>query len=92
MYVLTVCADCSVPREVRFQHDILPDCAYRLASTCWANGQLEVISSFTSCQDIAAPDTKVDDVHFDSNNAAHAGHADTSLVVPGGSVTQTDVS
>ena len=81
---------CSVPREVRFQHDISPRCAYRLASTCWANGQLEVIPSLTSSETTDGAKSTAADLHCDGTTQTR--QADASLVMAGGSAFQTNTS
>ena len=81
---------CSVPREVRFQHDISPRCAYRLASTCWANGQLEVIPCLTSSETTDGAKSLAGDLHCDGTTQTR--QADASLVMAGGSAFQTNTS
>ncbi|KAA6418913.1 MAG: hypothetical protein FRX49_11139 [Trebouxia sp. A1-2] len=79
---------CSVPREMRLQHAIFPDCAYRLAATCWANAQLEVIPRFATHFGANMQDPSLDSC-FDSGHQAQSGHMNTAIVMPGGSVSQT---
>ena len=44
------CDVCRAPQEMRLQHEISPDCDYRLALTSWANGRFDVIPSFTPAE------------------------------------------
>lgn len=85
-------ACCSVPRELQFQHDIFPDCAYRLACTCWANAQLEVIPSFTSSLGTVAQDQHVRESCADGSSDTEASHVNTAIVMAGGSVSQTELA
>lgn len=77
---------CSVSREVRLQHAIFPDCAYRLAATCWANAQLEVVPRFSPS--LSMQDHNLDSC-FDGCHQIQSGHVNTAMVMPGGSVSQT---
>ncbi|DBA82984.1 TPA: hypothetical protein ACH3X1_006761 [Trebouxia sp. C0004] len=81
---------CGVPREVRLQHAIFPDCAYQLAATCWANAQLEVVPRFSTNLDANMQDHKCDSC-FDGCHQTKSGHMYTAIVMPGGSVSQTGV-
>ena len=85
-------ACCSVPRELQFQHDIFPDCAYRLACTCWANAQVEVIPSFTSSLGTVAQDQHVCKSCADKSADTEASHVNTAIVMAGGSVSQTELA
>ena len=89
-------ARCSGPRELQFQfqHEISPDCAYRLACTCWANAQLEVIPGFTSSLGAVAQDQSVHESCADepSDSLDQAGHVNTAVVMAGGSVSQTELA
>ena len=84
----TVIVCCSVPSEVRLQHAILPDCAYRLAATCWANAQLEVVPRSSTNLGANMQDPNLDTC-FDGCHETQSGHMNTALVMPGGSVSQT---
>ncbi|DBB16040.1 TPA: hypothetical protein ACH3X3_003406 [Trebouxia sp. C0006] len=79
---------CSVPSEVRLQHAIFPDCAYRLAATCWANAQLEVVPRFSTNFGANSQDPNLDSC-FDGCHETQSGHMNTAVVMPGGSVSQT---
>lgn len=81
---------CSVPREVCIQHEISPDCAYHLASTCWANGRLEIIPSFASAEANNGSQPASSDVLFDPNNVQPHG-AEAALTMTGGSMFQTNI-
>ncbi len=81
---VTVC--CSVPNGVRLQHAIFPDCAYRLAATCWANAQLQVVPRFSPSPNVQDPNL---DTCFDGCHETQSGHMNTAIVMPGGSVFQT---
>lgn len=84
----TVIVRCSVPREVRLQHAIFPDCAYHLAATCWANAQLEVVPRFPPSLGANMQDHNLDSC-FDGCHQTQSGHVNTAIVMPGGSVSQT---
>lgn len=81
----------SVPKEVRISHEISPACAYHLASTCWANGRLEIIPSFTSAEANTPAKPAVCEQPFDSNNL-QPSNADASVVMAGGSMFQIGVT
>ena len=84
----TVVVCCSVQKEVRLQHAIFPDCSYRLASTCWANAQLEVVPRFSTNLGANMQDHNLDSC-FDGCHQTQSGHMNTAIVMPGGSVSQT---
>ena len=74
---------------MRLQHDISPEFDYRLALTCWANGSFEVIPSFTSAEQPHLTACKVQAADCVSEPSECK---QTSLVIAGGNVHQTDVA
>ena len=79
---------CSVPSEVRLQHALFPDCAYRLVATCLANAPLAVVRRLSSKVGANVQDPNPDSC-FDGCHETQSGHMNTAVVMPGGSVSQT---